>query len=92
MAAATFAGHVLFAAQVLRLNVREAGIPGAERFVIKTLLPLVWCAVSVALAGVVFPGTDLTAALCGLLLYLSGLCLLLPIWREEWRRITGENG
>jgi O-antigen/teichoic acid export membrane protein len=87
VAAATFAGHVLFAALVLRLNVREAGLPNAERFVLRTLLPLVWCALSVCLSTAIFPGTDLESAGLTLVLYLVLLGLLLPIWREEWRRL-----
>ena len=43
VAAATFAGHLVFAALVLRLNVREAGVTQPARFVATILLPLVWC-------------------------------------------------
>jgi O-antigen/teichoic acid export membrane protein len=89
VAGATFAGHLLFAAQVLRLIVREAGLRDAGRFVLRTLLPLAWCALSVALSGAVFPGTDFRSAGLMLLLYLALLSVLLPIWREEWRRLRG---
>jgi O-antigen/teichoic acid export membrane protein len=89
VAGATFAGHLVFAAQVLRLNVREAGLPDADRFVLRTLLPLAWCAMSVAVSSAIFPGTDLESAGLTLLLYLALLTVLLPIWREEWRRLRG---
>jgi O-antigen/teichoic acid export membrane protein len=87
VAAATFAGHVLFAALVLRLNVREAGITNAERFVWRTLVPLIWCTAAVAIAGLLFPRTDPASAALSLAVYLVLLLPLVPAWREEWRRL-----
>jgi O-antigen/teichoic acid export membrane protein len=88
VAAATFAGHVLFAALVLRLNVREAGIVHAERFVWRTLVPLIWCTAAVAIAGLLFPRTDPASAALSLAAYMVMLLPLVPAWREEWRRLT----
>ena len=88
VAGATFAGHILFAALVLRLNVREAGIPQAERFVWRTLLPLIWCTAAVSLTGLLFPRTDATAASLSFAVYLLLLLPLVPAWREEFRRLS----
>ena len=87
VAAATFAGHILFAALVLRLNVREAGIIQAERFVGRTLLPLVWCTAAVSISGLLFPHTDPTSAALSFGVYLLFLLPLVPAWQEEWRRL-----
>ncbi|HEX6432941.1 MAG TPA: oligosaccharide flippase family protein [Gemmatimonadales bacterium] len=92
VASANFAGHLLFAALVLRLNVREAGIPAAEKLVARALLPLIWCTISVALSGALFPGTALEQAGSALLLYLALLTPLGPIWRNQRRRMQGETG
>jgi O-antigen/teichoic acid export membrane protein len=87
VAAATFAGHVLFAALVLRLNVREAGIPHSGRFVWRTLVPLIWCTGAVVLSGFLFPRSDAPSAALSFLVYLLLLLPLVPAWREEWRRL-----
>jgi O-antigen/teichoic acid export membrane protein len=87
VAGATFAGHLLFAALVLRLNVREAGILAAEKLVARALLPLIWCMTSVSLSGALFPGTAFQTAGFSLLLYLLLLTPLVPIWRNEWERL-----
>jgi O-antigen/teichoic acid export membrane protein len=92
VASANFAGHLLFAALVLRLNVREAGLPEAERLVARVLLPLIWCTMSVGLSGALFPGTDLEMAGSSLLLYLVLLTPLVPIWRNQWHRLQSEPG
>jgi O-antigen/teichoic acid export membrane protein len=89
VAAATFAGHVLFAAQVLRLNVREARLPDADRLVLKTLLPLVWCAAAVGLVGQVVPGLDLRSTLTAFALYAVLLAPLASGWVQEWTRLRG---
>jgi O-antigen/teichoic acid export membrane protein len=89
VAGATFAGHLLFAALVLRLNVREAGVRRAERFVGIILLPLVWCTAAVCMVGTAFPGLDLGSTASGFALYLVLLTPLIPRWREEWRRLKG---
>jgi len=87
VAAATFVGHVIFAGLVLRLNAREAGITGPERFVAIILLPLVWCTTAVGLVGQVVPGLDLRSTAMALSLYLLLLAPLMPSWTRELRRI-----
>lgn len=89
VAGATFAGHLLFAALVLRLNVREAGVPGAERFVAIILLPLIWCTAAVGIVGAVFPQLDLRSTVSAFAGYLLLLTPLIPRWRDEWRRLKG---
>ena len=89
VAAATFAGHLLFAGLVLRLNAREAGIPGAGRFVVTVLLPLGWCAAAVGLVGQVVPGLDLFSTLTAFVMYALLLIPLASAWRQEWQRLRG---
>jgi O-antigen/teichoic acid export membrane protein len=87
VAAAALVGHLFYAAAVLRLIVRESGTPHADRFVFSTLLPLVWCAVAVAIAGRLVTDYTISSAVLGLGVY---LLLLLPLgagWRTEWRRL-----
>jgi O-antigen/teichoic acid export membrane protein len=87
VAAAALAGHLLYAAAVIRLIVKESGILDADRFVISTLFPLVWCAAAVALAGRLVGDHTIRSAVLGLGAY---LLLLLPLaggWRAEWRRL-----
>jgi O-antigen/teichoic acid export membrane protein len=91
VASANFAGHLLFAALVLRLNVREAGIASAEKLVARALLPLIWCTMSVGLSEALIPGTALEKAGAALLLYLVLLTPLVPIWRNQLRRRHGET-
>lgn len=91
VASATFAGHLLFAALVLRLNVRETGVSNAERLVATILLPLVWCAVAVGLSGFLFPRVDYGSAAAALGVYLAFLLPLLPLWRDEWRRLRAHH-
>jgi hypothetical protein len=80
-------GHLLFAALVLRLNIREIGLPGAERLVATLLLPLVWCTAAVTLTSTVFAGLEPDSAMKGLGLYLLLLIPLAPQWMEEWSRL-----
>jgi O-antigen/teichoic acid export membrane protein len=87
VAAATFGGHLLFAALVLRLNVREAGVPGAGKFVGTILLPLIWCTAAVGLVGQLVPGLDLTSTAVAFLIYLLLLAPLMPGWQKEWQRL-----
>jgi O-antigen/teichoic acid export membrane protein len=89
VAAATFAGHLVFAALVLRLNVREAGVPDAERLVATILLPLIWCTLAVAVVGWLVTGLDLPATVMALAAYLLLLIPLVPGWRKEWHRLRG---
>jgi O-antigen/teichoic acid export membrane protein len=87
VAGAAFLGNLLFAAAVLRLNAREAGLAAPERFVLITLLPLTWCTAAVAVAGRLFPGSDAGSTASGLGVYLLLLLPLVPAWRGEWRRV-----
>jgi O-antigen/teichoic acid export membrane protein len=89
VAGATFAGHLLFAALVLRVNVREAGIPGAERFVATILLPLLWCTAAVGIVGAVFTGLDLRSMASAFAVYFVLLTPYFPRWHDEWRRLKG---
>lgn len=87
VAGAAFVGNLLFAAAVLRLNVREAGLVDPERFVVLALLPLTWCTAAVVIVGSLFPGTDPTSTIFALGGYLLLLLPLAPGWRGEWRRV-----
>ncbi|MFL5459342.1 MAG: lipopolysaccharide biosynthesis protein [Gemmatimonadales bacterium] len=87
VAAATFAGHLVFAALVLRLNVREAGVREPGRFVATILLPLVWCTGAVGLVGQVIPGLDFRSTAMAFALYLLLLAPLIPGWTKELQRI-----
>ena len=89
VATATFAGHLVFAGLVLRLNAREAGIPGAGRFVATVLLPLGWCTAAVGLVGLLVPGLDLRSTIIAFCLYALLLIPLASGWRGEWQRIRG---
>jgi O-antigen/teichoic acid export membrane protein len=87
VAAAAFAGHFLYAAGVLRLIAREAGIPHAGRFVLRTLLPLAWCALAVGVASRLASDHSIGSTLVGLGVF---LLLMLPQgtgWRSEWRKL-----
>lgn len=87
VAGATFAGHLLFAALVLRLNVRETGLSQPDRLLLGVLLPLVWCTAAVWISGRLFAAPDLPSALGAVGVYALLLLPLLPVWREEWLRL-----
>jgi O-antigen/teichoic acid export membrane protein len=87
VAGATFAGHLLFAALVLRLNVREAGLSNPDRLLLAVLLPLVWCTVAVWISGRLFSGFDPVSTAQALSVYLLLLLPLLPVWRDQWRQL-----
>ena len=87
VAGATFAGHLLFAALLLRLNVRESGLPEANRVVGTLLWPLVWCTGAVWISSRMFAGVDSLSALQGLAIYLLLLVPLAAGWWAEWRRV-----
>jgi O-antigen/teichoic acid export membrane protein len=89
VAAATFIGHLVFAALVLRLNVKEAGVPDAERFVATILFPLVWCTGAVGVVGQLVPGLDLRSTGIAFAAYLLLLLPLVSRWRKEWQRLRG---
>jgi O-antigen ligase len=86
VAGASVAGFVVFAAAVLRLDVREAGFARPGRFVAMALLPVVWCTAAVAVAGRL-PGHDARSTAAALALYALLLLPLSPTWRTEWRRL-----
>jgi O-antigen/teichoic acid export membrane protein len=86
VAGAAFVGHLVFAALVLRLNARETGMASANRFVAMTLLPLVWCAVAVSVAGALFPETDVGSSAFAMGVYLVLLLPLLLARRRERHR------
>jgi O-antigen/teichoic acid export membrane protein len=87
VAAAAFAGHVTYAAAVLRLIVRESGISRPDRFVLSMLLPLVWCAIAVLVADMFVSNQSITAAFLGLGVYLLLLFPQMGVWRTEWHRL-----
>jgi O-antigen/teichoic acid export membrane protein len=87
VAAAAFIGHVTYAALVLRLIMRESGIGHPDRFVLTTLLPLVWCAGAVAVADMFVIDQSVRATLVGIGVYLLLLLPLAGAWRTEWRRL-----
>jgi O-antigen/teichoic acid export membrane protein len=91
VAGATFAGHLLFAALVLRLNVRETGLSQPNRLLLGVLLPLVWCTAAVWIGGRLFSAPDLRSALGALGVYALLLLPLLSVWREEWLRLRGAS-
>ncbi len=90
VAIASLTGHLLFAAAVLRLNAREGGITDAARFALTTLLPLVWCTVAVIAAVHLSPPLDLSSGAVAVGVYLVLLLPLLPSFRREWKRLSGE--
>ena len=89
VAAATFIGHLVFAALVLRLNVKEAGVPDADRFVATILFPLVWCTAAVGIVGQLVSGLDLRSTGISFAAYLLLLLPLVSGWRKEWHRLRG---
>ncbi len=86
VAGASVAGLVVFAAGVLRLDARQADLVRPGRFAAATLLPVVWCALAVALAGQV-AATDFQATAEALGLYAVLLLPLVPAWTADWRRV-----
>jgi O-antigen/teichoic acid export membrane protein len=92
VAGATFAGHLVFATLVLRLNVREAGLSRPDRLLVTVLLPLVWCTGSVWISGRLFSGLDPASTAQATAVYLLLLFPLFPVWRDEWRRLRTAAG
>lgn len=88
VAAASLAGHLLFAGAVLRLDAREAELEAPGRFAASALAPLVWCALASALAARLVPGSDAASAGLAIALYLVMLFPLAPGWRVDWRRVS----
>jgi uncharacterized PurR-regulated membrane protein YhhQ (DUF165 family) len=91
VASAALAGNVLYAAAVLRLIVRETGASDANRFVLITLFPLVWCAGALVVVGHLLPGHDITSTALAVGMYSLLLLPLVPGWRTEWRRVLGAS-
>jgi O-antigen/teichoic acid export membrane protein len=86
-AAAALAGHAAFAAAVVRLDARAAGVARPGWAAAGALAPLLWCAAAVVLAGRLAPGHDARAVILGLAAYLLLLAPLVPGWRAEWGRV-----
>jgi hypothetical protein len=87
VAAAALIGQLMYAAVLLRLIVKEAGMLNPERVVLNTLVPLVWCAVAVGATGRLLPDHTVRSALLGLGAYLLLLTPLAAGWTREWRRL-----
>jgi hypothetical protein len=87
VAAAALVGQLVYAAALLRLVVKEAEMPHPERFVLNTLVPLVWCAVAVGATGRLLADHSVRSAVLGLGAYLLLLTPLATGWRSEWRRM-----
>jgi hypothetical protein len=87
VAAASLAGHVVFAAAVVRLNAQLSGIARPEALAVRALSPLVWCAAAVVIAGHAAAGPGSEAA--GLGLYLLLVLPLAARWKAEWRQVRG---
>ncbi|MFL5401802.1 MAG: lipopolysaccharide biosynthesis protein [Gemmatimonadales bacterium] len=89
VAAAALLGYLVYAAAMLRLIVRESGARDVNRFVLITLLPLIWCSGAAALAGRLVTDNTVSSAAFGVGVY---ALLLLPLaggWRTELRRLRG---
>jgi O-antigen/teichoic acid export membrane protein len=87
VAGAAFLGNLVYGAAVVRLNVREAGLPNPDRFLLNTLFPLAWCTAAVAVAGELFPGPAAGSTALALGTYFLILTPLVPAWRQEWLRV-----
>lgn len=87
VAGVSLLGHLFYAAAVLRLSLREANLGNANRVVLATLWPLLWCTASVWVIGALIPGTDVYSAALAMGLYLVSLLPLFPTWQKEWRRL-----
>ncbi len=87
VAAAAFAGQVLYAAGVLWLTCREGKRGGTGAFLGQALGPLGWCALSVCAVGRLFPGNSVESAALALLTYLALMLPLVPSIRREWQAV-----
>jgi O-antigen/teichoic acid export membrane protein len=88
-AVGSLAGYVFFAAAVLRLNARLAGVLDHRRLVIRALRPLIWSAIAVAVAASAGDAAGRDAV--GIGVYLLLMLPLVPRCRGEWRRLSGER-
>ncbi|MBA3318895.1 MAG: oligosaccharide flippase family protein [Gemmatimonadales bacterium] len=89
VAAASFAGHAVFAAAVVGLNAQLSGVARPDQLVVRALRPMVWCAAAVVIAGHAEVALDSDAA--GLGFYLFLIVPLAAKSRGEWRRMQGER-
>ncbi len=87
VAAASFAGQLIYAGCVLWLNFRESGVPEPGRFLMAALTPLLWSTVSALLIGRLLPGLDLESGALGALAYLLLLAPLAPVMLREWHKV-----
>ena len=87
VAAAAFAGQVIYAAGVLWVTCREGKRTDTAAFLGSALLPVGWCMASVLLVGRLFPGNDLRSAAPAFLAYLVLILPLAPAIRREWQAV-----
>jgi O-antigen/teichoic acid export membrane protein len=87
VAAASFAGQLIYAGCVLWLNFRESGVPEPSRFLVLALTPLLWSTASALLIGRLLPGLDLESGALGALAYLVLLAPLAPAMIREWHKL-----
>jgi len=87
VAAASFAGQLIYAGSVLWLNFRESGVPEPGRFLVLALTPLLWSTASALLIGRLLPGHDLESGLLGAAGYLLLLAPLAPAMMREWHKV-----
>jgi O-antigen/teichoic acid export membrane protein len=87
VAAASLAGHVVFAAAVVGLNARVSKVRRPERFIRRALRSLIWAAIAVTVSG--HAAAELGSEAAGIGIYLVLLAPLFPRMRSEWRRMHG---
>jgi O-antigen/teichoic acid export membrane protein len=87
VAAASFAGQLIYAGAVLWLNFRESGVAEPGRYLALALVPLLWSTVSVLLIGRLLPGLDFESGLLGAIAYGLLLAPLAPAMVREWQRL-----
>jgi O-antigen/teichoic acid export membrane protein len=87
VAAASFAGQLIFAGCVLWLNFRESGVPEPGRYLVLALTPLLWSTASALLIGRLLPRLDLESGVLGAVAYLLLLAPLAPAMIREWHKV-----
>jgi O-antigen/teichoic acid export membrane protein len=87
VAAASFAGQLIYAGYVLWLNFRESGVAEPGRNLALGLTPLLWATASALLISRLLPDVDLESGALGALGYLVLLAPLGPMMVREWRKV-----
>jgi O-antigen/teichoic acid export membrane protein len=87
VAAASFAGQVIYAGCVLWLNFRESGVPEPGRFLVLALTPLFWSTCSALLIGRLLPGLDPESGVLGAVAYVLLMAPLAPAMLREWQKV-----